>query len=535
MPGFLDEYLVKLGFAPDMVGYGKFSAVLRDASSLTEATGFRITRSFLKWQGEITGAFGAIAAGAVGVADRVAMADQEYRLFALRMYTTIPIARELKIATDALGQPLENIAWDPELARRFNQLVQDQRALTKELGPSFEAQMLRIRDLRFEFSRFGVELKYLTMLVVKDFAKAFGMDMDQLFSRMRNFNNWLIANLPRASDWLVTRLKPILLDVKEVLEDTWRVVGLTGQAFANLVGVLSGDTSLEGTAVSFDKIARAVQTALGWVRDFVEGIISAEEAALHVINAAALLKDRKYKEAGEEMSKAGKAITPLGGLVGGMAVGGAVGAPFAGVGAIPGAAIGGALGLWTGIQAQYNQSTEQARRDFLMEVQTTAKYAAQRLGIPSDLVLAQWMHETGGLSSIAAAYNLGGIRLPGSKTYQQFSDLKAFADRYVQILSGSRYAGMAKPTNPDEMAAYLKRGSYYEAPQSEYAAGLRRFDKPEGATPTVTMYTDVTVQVTHPGATAAEIGAEVKKGVQEGQAKRVQRNLQEFQSPGWSY
>ena len=61
--------------------------------------------------------------------------------------------------------------------------MKDQRTLTKELGPDFENQMLKIRDMRFEFTRFGVELQYLTMNVVRDLAQAFGMDMDQAFGK----------------------------------------------------------------------------------------------------------------------------------------------------------------------------------------------------------------------------------------------------------------------------------------------------------------------------------------------------------------
>ena len=161
--------------------------------------------------------------------------------------------------------------YDPELARRFNQLVKDQRALTRELGPDFEKQEMpaKIRDVRFEFTRFGVELQYLTMNVVQDLAVAFGVDMDQAFGKIRNFNEWFIQHMPEISQWLANNLKPILVDVKDVTLDTVEAVKAGSVVFANLIGILANDQSLEGTAFSFDKIARSIENVVHWLRKFL--------------------------------------------------------------------------------------------------------------------------------------------------------------------------------------------------------------------------------------------------------------------------
>jgi hypothetical protein len=98
----------------------------------------------LEFQVAVVGAFAAIGLTAIGLAEKTAMADQEYRLLALHMFTTKNTARELKVALDALGQPLENVMWDPELAARFNSLVKDQRTLIEELGPTFDKNMVKI-------------------------------------------------------------------------------------------------------------------------------------------------------------------------------------------------------------------------------------------------------------------------------------------------------------------------------------------------------------------------------------------------------
>jgi len=252
----LQEYLVKLGFSHDTAAFYRFTHALRDAESVVGSSYLNMAKKVLEFQVAGVGAFAAIGAAAVGIADKTAMADQEYRLLALHLYTSLPVARELKIALDALGQPLENVMWDPELARRFRQLVEDQRILTRELGPSFEAQMLKIRDVRFEFNRFGVDLQYLTMNVVAKLAKAFGID--DWTKKLQDFNNWFIRRMPEISEWLATKLKPLLLDVKDVL---WSAGSVTKELlidFTNIVAILSGDNGLKTSTLDFQKLTDAI-------------------------------------------------------------------------------------------------------------------------------------------------------------------------------------------------------------------------------------------------------------------------------------
>jgi hypothetical protein len=311
----LQEYLVKLGFNVDTTAFSQFQNTLRDASSIVDNQYTKMAKTVLGFQGVATGAFLAAGVAALDIAGKVASADQEYRLLALHMYTSLPVARELKIALDALGQPLENVMYDPELARRFNQLVKDQRALTRELGPDFEKQMLKIRDVRFEFTRFGVELQYLTMNVVQDLALAFGVDMDQAFGKIRNFNEWFIQHMPEISQWLANNLKPILVDVKDVTLDTVEAVKAGSVVFANLIGILANDQSLEGTAFSFDKIARSIENVVHWLRKFL-GFITAEEVAVsHYLNALNELTQGHLGTAASEFKAAIQAEHPVSGAI----------------------------------------------------------------------------------------------------------------------------------------------------------------------------------------------------------------------------
>jgi hypothetical protein len=309
MADVIQEYLVKLGFTTDNVSLASFSNALRNAASLVDNSYLRMAKRALEFQSAATGVFAAVGGAVIGTALNVADADQEYRLFALHMYTSLPVARELKIALDALGQPLENIMWDPELARRFHQLVEDQQRLTQELGPDFENQMLKIRDVRFEFTRFGVELQYLTMMVVQDLAAAFGTDINGLLGKLREFNTWFIANMPTVANWIATKLKPVLIDVWEVMKGIGQAVYAGAAAFTNLIGLLSGDKSLQGTTLTFDKMATAIGHVVDWLKIFLRGVTEAETALSHLLSAATDLAKGDFAGAKSELEAANKAAS----------------------------------------------------------------------------------------------------------------------------------------------------------------------------------------------------------------------------------
>ena len=324
----LNEYLVKLGFTTDTVGYAQFANQLRDVSSLVSSQYLGMAKKVVEFQVAGVGAFGAIGAAALGILDKTAMADQQYRLLALHLYTTLPVARELKIALDALGQPLENVMWDPESAARFHQLVKDQQVLTEELGPDFEAQMKTIRDVRFEFSRFGVELQYLTMFVVKDLAEAFGTNIQGLLEKMRNFNSWFITHMPEIAQWIATKLKPILLDVRDVLKETGRLARDLALTFTNLVATISGDKSLEGMTFSWEKFGTAIDKAANKMEDIIIDILHFERLLTHLSSGVADIFSGNWVEAKKEFAAANELFTAGSGAAGGAGAGALIGSGF---------------------------------------------------------------------------------------------------------------------------------------------------------------------------------------------------------------
>lgn len=473
----IDEYLVRLGFDKfDSVGYARFQHTLQDVAALVDNKYLSMAKSVFNFQVGVTGALAAVGLAAVGIADKTAMADQEYRLLALHMYTSLPVARELKVALDGLGQPLENIMWDPELAGRFHQLVKDQQTMTKELGPDFENQMLKIRDVRFEFTRFGVELQYLTMLVVEDLAKAFGTSIDGLLEKMRHFNDWLISNMPQIAEWITAKLVPVLKEVGKVLEETWELLKVIG---AQLKGI--------------DWIA-----VVGDIGKAIVSMIQLEQNIVMLFAAANAARKGNFGEAMNDL-KSMQAITVTSGNT------------VSGVNPLEGAG--------RGLATPGN-------------VQAAIIAQAKALGIDPKIALAVAQIE----SSYSQFDSLGNVltsNKPNSHAMGIFQLQPGTArdlgvnpsDTGENIYGGVRYLQqlLAKYGSP-EMALQHYYGSKNPSENQAYAAKVLQAE--------TTIHVEVNVDT---NADPQKIAAATAKAVAEAQQQRTQRNLSEFAQPGWSY
>jgi hypothetical protein len=330
---YIEEYLLKLGGTVDQPSIARLNATLRDVERLVEAHSLGMTKAFVGAQASIVGGFASIGAAALGLVDKVAMADQQYRLFGLHLFLAKDAARSLKIAMDALGQPLENLTWDPELRGRATQLFEDQRKMARELGPDFEMQMRRIRDIRFEFTRMQVELQYVSMRIVEDFMQRLGLGPDDLLKRLRKINDWVINDLPQISQEFLRYFMPVWEDAKKVVAGTFEAMKEGAVVFTNLVGLFSGDTSIEGTTFSLDKLAVATHHVSAGFAQWALDIAAIETLLAHLINSLTLVSTGHFKEAYGELKAAGDSITTkqgmelLGGTFG-MVFGGPMGAFF---------------------------------------------------------------------------------------------------------------------------------------------------------------------------------------------------------------
>ena len=560
----LKSYLVDLGFAVNEPQLRKFDNALRQAAGLVESATSGIASQVIKWQVAITTAFTGVATGTLALADHVAQADQQYRLFGLRMMMSTDQARKLKIGMDALGASMEEIAWDPELRKRFLELNQLQDGLASKFGGNFEANMRGIRDMRFEITKLQVEFQYLSMVAISALYEKLKPYIEIAMRKAEQFVTYLVDHLPEISDYVANNLVPVLKTTWDILKGTGEAVGTLITVFTNLVGLLSGDQSIQGTEFNFRKFAGAIQHVVEWVGKLMHTLLDAEKVLAHFANAAVLVLSGRFSDAKKELGAALSSLGPgagaiLGGVGGSMAggagaalYGAALGAPAGPLGMLAGAVTMGTLGaVTTGVAGaglgagvgwlnKHSGGTDSAD---LGHIRDLAIKAGQELGINPRLIFEQWQHESGNFKShvMQTMNNMGGIRLPGSTQYQHFDTLDDYAKRYVEVLRLKRYKGIENAQTEEQFAAALKRGGYFEDTYDNYANALKRFKKQDaslfqpaaaaGSNTTIEIG-DVHVHVAETNASADEIGDKVHDRMQTLLAKQRQRNLAQLSYVG---
>jgi hypothetical protein len=306
MASVIEQYLISLSFQNDLASLRKFQDTLNLARNTVERNTSGILGQIVKWESGIIGAFGALGAAVIGFGAHVAEQDQEFRLFGQSMMMRTEDARKMKVSLDALGVTLEQVQWDPELQRRFHDFVVLQDKLQMKLGKDFEQNMRSIRDLRMEFSMLGTVAEYGGWKLVSTIFEKLGLDMGMIKEKAQAFIDYLVEHLPDITNNIADVLVPLL-------KDTWRIFGKLADASGaalvatiNLVGVLSGDSSIESTTFKFENLGKAIDHVGKYMANLVIGALGVEETLAHLLSALELLGQGEFGKALEEF-KAGRA------------------------------------------------------------------------------------------------------------------------------------------------------------------------------------------------------------------------------------
>jgi hypothetical protein len=258
----LDSYLVKLGAIVDGSSWQKFSYTLKDAEKNVLSFAGGTMLNFLKVEATIVSALSAAGMGIIALADKTAMADQQYRLFGMRMLMTKESARAMKIAQDELGASLDEIAYDPELNKRFQYLYEQNIKLGRAMGDGFDSIMRSIRDIRMEYKRFTAELEFLTGGVVSKLFEKLGFGSGDVLNKLNKLNDWFTKNLPGISDQVADKLIPVWQDWVVVGKDLKNTVKDVAGEFQFLTGVITGDDSLKTNTLN---VKDATKAAIDWL------------------------------------------------------------------------------------------------------------------------------------------------------------------------------------------------------------------------------------------------------------------------------
>lgn len=513
----IQEYLVGLGFTIDQPTLKKFDQALKDSLKAVENTVAPEIKLFVELGLAAVAAYNAIGLATVGLMDHVAESELGFQLYAMKMYMSVDAAKKLKIATDALGYSLDEIAWNPELRQRYFGLVKDQATMQSGLGAQYLQEMKYLRDIRFEFTRLQVEGQYLGMALTKSLFEHLGISSDGLLQKIQHFNDYIIHNLPQIADKIATTLTPVLKDWVIIMRELGDIAKTTLGEFIQLIGDLTGDKSLQGTEVTFEKIGRALQ----WIN---------YEVAATIQNFILLYKG--LDDLGKAMLNFGK------------------GGDFH-TAEIKNALKELSLGVGLGTDAQYAATPEGRARVAIQmqrptmdqawmqsEAREGARQVSEKTGIPAEVIYGQWAHETGNFTNRGATdlNNFAGIKNPGGHGYHEFGSVADFVDYYTRLISDKRYvgAGTLQARNSNDFAAALKKGGYYEDSYQNYAKGIADWEGGynQSSTANSTIHVGgVYVNVTNPNATPEEIQKATERAIEQKMGAQTQRNIAQLGGP----
>jgi hypothetical protein len=194
---------------------------------------------------EIVGSLASVGMATATLMDKVARADMEYQKFALRMYMTKDAAKQLKIVTDAMGQSMDDIAWNPELLSNYRLLIAEAQKMEtpKEAG----GYLMKIRNTRLEFTRLKVEATYGLQWISMYLSKYLQDPVNGIKLSLKEMNDWIRDNIHLWTEKIARGLTLIINVGKNAfraLEAIYNIVKKLWDAMGGLNKVLLVTTGL---------------------------------------------------------------------------------------------------------------------------------------------------------------------------------------------------------------------------------------------------------------------------------------------------
>lgn len=189
----IQEYLVGLGVKIDRPGFNELNNTINTTTRTIESATSGWRREFTTAAGVVTASLAGITTAVGGLMKNVAGQDLAMEKLARNMMVSKDAAWEMKKATDALGESINDIAITPELMERYQKLIADGKNM--KVGGDFAQTMRSFRDLMFEFTRLKQEVSYAMTWVGYYLLKYLNRPLSEAQAKFRSFNDMFIRNM----------------------------------------------------------------------------------------------------------------------------------------------------------------------------------------------------------------------------------------------------------------------------------------------------------------------------------------------------
>jgi hypothetical protein len=148
--------------------------------------------------------------------------------YARSMMMSRDAAEQMKRATDALGESINDITLSPELSERFRELSADGGQMM--VGGDFKETMRNFRDLIFQWTRLKQEASYAMTWIGYYLAKYLQKPLAEIRERFREFNDNFVKNISTWTEKAARAIVYILEIGRHFLQFLWDI----GKALYNI-------------------------------------------------------------------------------------------------------------------------------------------------------------------------------------------------------------------------------------------------------------------------------------------------------------
>jgi hypothetical protein len=192
MENVLEEYLVKLGIQFDTNALKKAKGSVDDFKKKLE--GMISKNVYATATTNFVGAIGAITIEITKMVNQVAKADMQYQLLAQRMFMSVQATKAFTLASETMGNSLQEIAWNVELRERYFDLVDMVNKL--EIPQESRDMLKQVRGIGHEFDRLKLAGKLSLEWLAVHILNLNKGGVAELKSQLRSFTETIFEKIP---------------------------------------------------------------------------------------------------------------------------------------------------------------------------------------------------------------------------------------------------------------------------------------------------------------------------------------------------